>query len=98
MAGAQPPGLAVVVSGEGRPDGRRPGAVAVREFGAGGPTLAGRLLAALDRWIAAGRPGAAEWQIAAVPAGAMSEAPPGVGVVRKKHCSLLVDLPVPSPN
>lgn len=99
MAGMQPPGLAVVVAGPGRPDGRGPGVVAVREFGRSGPTLSGRLLASLDRWIAAGRPGAAEWRIVAVPAGAFHEDPPaGVGVVRKTHCSLLVDLPVPAPS
>jgi protein-L-isoaspartate(D-aspartate) O-methyltransferase len=91
-AGERPPGLAVVVAGSGADV--RPGSVAVRVFGAAGPELARRLLASLDRWTAAGRPGAAEWRIAAMPAGAVGEAvPSGVSVVRKEHCCLLVDLP-----
>jgi protein-L-isoaspartate(D-aspartate) O-methyltransferase len=91
-AGERPPGLAVVVAGSGADV--RPGSVAVRVFGAAGPELARRLLASLDRWTAAGRPGAAEWRIAAMPAGAVGEAvPSGVSVVRKEHCCLLVTLP-----
>jgi protein-L-isoaspartate(D-aspartate) O-methyltransferase len=65
----------------------------VRVFGAAGPMLARRLLASLDLWTAAGRPGAAEWRIAAVPAAVGEAAPSGVGVVRKEHCCLLMDLP-----
>ncbi|WP_433275219.1 methyltransferase domain-containing protein [Pseudonocardia xinjiangensis] len=94
VRGEQPSGLAMVVAGPDRSDGSRASSVGVRVYGAAGPVLGVRLLTALERWLTAGRPGAAEWQMAAVPAGALREPlPPGVAVVRKEHCCLLLDMP-----
>jgi protein-L-isoaspartate(D-aspartate) O-methyltransferase len=96
-AGERPPGLAAVVPEPGHPAAQNPGAVAVRTFGPAGPTLATRLLDALDRWTAAGRPGASEWRMAVVPAGVDAAADPVLSprasVVGKRHCRLVMDLP-----
>ena len=89
LADAQ--GAAAVVA-VGSP-GPAPGAVAVREFGPGGAALGDRLLTALDRWVAAGRPGAAEWRLTVVPAGADIPTPPAVQVIVKKHCRVLAEPP-----
>ncbi|MFC4942250.1 methyltransferase domain-containing protein [Pseudonocardia sp. GCM10023141] len=83
-------GLAAVVPGP---------SAAVRAFGGSdGAQAAQRLLGSLDAWVAAGRPGASDWRITAVPATAeCTLVPPepmaGPIVVRKEHCLLLMDLP-----
>lgn len=70
------------------------GPAAVRPFGAGGGAAAGRLLQAVDAWVAAGTPGASDWRITAIPATAeCGPLPPGAIVVRKEQCTLLMDLP-----
>jgi protein-L-isoaspartate(D-aspartate) O-methyltransferase len=84
---------AVVLAG---PPGRRPGAVAVREFGPGGAALGDRLLAALDDWAAAGCPGAADWRLTVVPAGVDAPVLADPQVVVKKHCRVLAEHPRPS--
>jgi protein-L-isoaspartate(D-aspartate) O-methyltransferase len=85
------PGIAaVVLTGQPAPG---EGAVAVREFGPGGAAVAGRLLAALDRWVAAGRPGAADWRLTVVPTGVDAPTLPRVYVVAKRHCRVLAELP-----
>lgn len=87
---AEVPGVAAVVA-VGAPEG---GAVpvAVRAFGPGGAGLADRLLEALDRWVAAGRPGAADWRLTVVPLG--TDAPVlAAHVVVKRHCRVLAELP-----
>jgi protein-L-isoaspartate(D-aspartate) O-methyltransferase len=89
---AGPVGLAAVVLEPGRAVAEQPGPVAVRPFGPGGPALATRLLDALERWQAAGRPGAPEWRITAVPASGPA-VPPGPVVVVTEHCRLLMELP-----
>lgn len=88
---ADAPGLAAVVPDE--PAGPGPGAVAVREFGPTGAAQADRLLAALDGWAAAGRPGAADWRLTVVPTGVDAPALPTPQVVVKKHCRVLAELP-----
>jgi protein-L-isoaspartate(D-aspartate) O-methyltransferase len=70
--------------------------VAVREFGPGGAALADRLLAALDAWAAAGRPGAADWRLTVVPAGVDAPTLSHPQVIPKKHCRVLAELPRPS--
>jgi protein-L-isoaspartate(D-aspartate) O-methyltransferase len=84
-------GVAAVVQA-GQPEAG-PGAVAVREFGPGGAALGDRLLAALDGWAAAGRPGAADWRLTVVPTGVDAPAPPAPQVIVKKHCRVLAELP-----
>lgn len=70
------------------------GPAAVRPFGPGGEVAAGRLLQAVDAWVAAGTPGASEWRITAIPATAeCGPLRPGAIVVRKEHCTLVMDLP-----
>ncbi|TWF75807.1 protein-L-isoaspartate(D-aspartate) O-methyltransferase [Pseudonocardia hierapolitana] len=81
---------AVVLAG---PPGPGPGAVAVREFGPGGAALGDRLLAALDEWAAAGRPGAADWRLTVVPTGVDAPALPAPQVIVKKHCRVLAEHP-----
>jgi protein-L-isoaspartate(D-aspartate) O-methyltransferase len=88
---ADAPGLAAVVLAERPAPG--PGAVAVREFGPGGAALADRLLDALDRWAAAGRPGAADWRLTVVPTGVDAPTLPRPYVVAKRHCRVLAELP-----
>jgi protein-L-isoaspartate(D-aspartate) O-methyltransferase len=73
--------------------GPGPVPVAVREFGPGGPGLADRLLAALDRWNAAGGPGAADWRLTVVPTGVDAPVLPEPQVIVKKHCRVLAELP-----
>jgi protein-L-isoaspartate(D-aspartate) O-methyltransferase len=70
--------------------------VAVREFGPGGAALGDRLLAALDRWVAAGRPGAAEWRLTVVPTGVDASELPAPHVIVKKHCRVLAAPPRPA--
>jgi protein-L-isoaspartate(D-aspartate) O-methyltransferase len=84
---------AVVLAGRPAPG---PGPVAVREFGPGGAALADRLLAALDAWAAAGRPGAADWRLTVVPAGVDAPTLSHPQVIPKKHCRVLAELPRPS--
>ena len=92
-AGEGRPGVAAVVVAPGQAGARSAaGPVAVRAFGPAGGALATRLLAAMGRWVAAGRPGAPEWRIAVVPAEADAAVPPGAAVVGKRHSRLLVDL------
>jgi protein-L-isoaspartate(D-aspartate) O-methyltransferase len=83
---------AVVLAGPPTPG---PGAVAVREFGAGGAALADRLLAALDGWAAAGRPGAADWRFTVVPMGVDAPTLSHPQVISKKHCRVLAESPRP---
>ena len=92
----QPPGLAEV---GGRARGDRtaagPAAVAVREFG-GADRPWRRAVARRARPVAsppgaAGRGGVADRR-RRLPGRRYEDPPPGVGVVRKAHCSLLVDL------
>jgi protein-L-isoaspartate(D-aspartate) O-methyltransferase len=73
--------------------GPGPVPVAVREFGPGGPGLADRLLAALDRWNAAGGPGAADWRLTVVPTGVDAPGLPEPQVIVKKHCRVLAEPP-----
>jgi protein-L-isoaspartate(D-aspartate) O-methyltransferase len=87
---ADAPGLAAVVLAERPAPG--PGAVAVREFGPGGAALADRLLDALDRWAAAGRPGAADWRLTVVPTGVDAPTLPRPYVVAKRHCRVLAEV------
>ncbi|WP_219414742.1 methyltransferase, FxLD system [Pseudonocardia nigra] len=86
-------GLAMVVPLAGRGDLRRPGPVAVRPFGPEGAALADALLDALDRWDAAGRPGAPDWRFTIVPDGVdePGEVPRG-HVVTTAHCRVLAAL------
>jgi protein-L-isoaspartate(D-aspartate) O-methyltransferase len=88
---ADAPGIAAVVLAERPAPG--PGAVAVREFGPGGAALADRLLDALDRWAAAGRPGAADWRLTVVPTGVDAPTLPRPYVVAKRHCRVLAEVP-----
>jgi protein-L-isoaspartate(D-aspartate) O-methyltransferase len=69
-----------------------PGAVAVREFGPGGAAIADRLLEALDRWAAAGRPGAADWRLTVVPNGVDAPTLQRPYVVAKRHCRVLAEV------
>jgi protein-L-isoaspartate(D-aspartate) O-methyltransferase len=85
------PGLAAVVPQPGTTPG--PGMVGVRPFGPGGPVLAARLLAALERWAAAGRPEAMDWQFTVVPRRDADVVPAGGIVLAKRHCTLLAALP-----
>jgi protein-L-isoaspartate(D-aspartate) O-methyltransferase len=71
--GAAEPGLAVVGPAPPR------SAVPVRPFGPAGRNLAGRLLAALDAWTAAGSPTSSSWLIST---GTPAPAEPGVVTVR----------------
>jgi protein-L-isoaspartate(D-aspartate) O-methyltransferase len=90
------PGVAAVVPGaDGAAPASGPGAVGVRGFGPGGPALAARLLAASERWAAAGRPEAMDWQFTVLPRAAADEpvAPEDLSVVPKRHCTLLAGLP-----
>jgi protein-L-isoaspartate(D-aspartate) O-methyltransferase len=73
--------------------GPGPVPVAVREFGPGGPSLADRLLAALDRWNAAGGPGAADWRLTLVPTGVDAPGLPEPQVIVKKRCRVLAEPP-----
>jgi protein-L-isoaspartate(D-aspartate) O-methyltransferase len=68
-------------------------AVAVREFGPGGAAIADRMLAALDGWVAAGRPGAADWRLTVVPTGVDAPTLPHAQVITKKHCRVLAEFP-----
>jgi protein-L-isoaspartate(D-aspartate) O-methyltransferase len=86
---ADAPGIAAVVLAERPAPG--PGAVAVREFGPGGAALADRLLDALDRWAAAGRPGASDWRLTVVPTGVDAPTLPRPYVVAKRHCRVLAE-------
>jgi len=81
---------AVVPAGSPEPG---PAAVAVREFGPGGAGLGDRMLAALDGWVAAGRPGAADWRLTVVPTGVDAPTPPHPQVITKKHCRVLAEFP-----
>jgi protein-L-isoaspartate(D-aspartate) O-methyltransferase len=83
---------AIVLTGPPAPG---PGPVAVREFGAGGAALADRLLAALESWTAAGRPGAADWRLMVVPTGVDAPALPAPQVIVKRHCRVLAEPPRP---
>jgi protein-L-isoaspartate(D-aspartate) O-methyltransferase len=89
------PGLAVVVPAPGQERRRGPGPVGVRAFGPGGAALAARLLAALERWAAAGSPEAMDWRFTVVPhsVGEPEQEQPGACVVRKGHCQLRATLP-----
>jgi protein-L-isoaspartate(D-aspartate) O-methyltransferase len=84
---------AVVLAGPPVPG---PGPVAVREFGPGGAGPADRLLAALDAWSTAGRPGAADWRLTVVPAGVDAPTLSHPQVIPKKHCRVLAEFPRPS--
>jgi protein-L-isoaspartate(D-aspartate) O-methyltransferase len=84
------PGLAAVVLDTEPVPG--PGAVALREFGPGGAALADRLLDVLDRWAAAGRPGAADWRLTVVPTGVDAPTLPRPYVVAKRHSRVLAEL------
>jgi protein-L-isoaspartate(D-aspartate) O-methyltransferase len=84
---------AVVLAGPPVPG---PGAVAVREFGAGGAALADRLLGALEAWAAAGRPGAADWRLTVVPRGVDAPTLPNPQVIPKRHCRVLAESPRPA--
>jgi protein-L-isoaspartate(D-aspartate) O-methyltransferase len=86
LAGAD--GLAAVVPTEPGPG---PGPVAVREFGPDGAELADRLLAAMDEWAVAGRPGAPDWRLTVVPTGVDAPALPAPRVIVKKHCRVLAE-------
>jgi protein-L-isoaspartate(D-aspartate) O-methyltransferase len=88
---AEAPGVAAVVLA-GRPVPGQ-GTVAVRAFGLGGAALADRLLDALDCWVAAGRPGAADWRLTVVPSGVDAPILPRPYVVAKRHCRVLAELP-----
>jgi protein-L-isoaspartate(D-aspartate) O-methyltransferase len=88
------PGMAAVVPAPGSVPARGAGPVAVRAFGPGGGTLADRLLDSLERWTAAGGPGAADWCLVVVPTDlAGVEVPPAASVITKCYCRLLADLP-----
>jgi protein-L-isoaspartate(D-aspartate) O-methyltransferase len=89
VALADADGAAVVVSAG--PSGPGPGPVAVRGFGPAGAELADRLLASLDRWAAAGRPGAADWRLTVVPTGVNTPERPATQVIVKKHCRVLAE-------
>lgn len=92
----QLPGLAAVVPMPGKTRGRAAGPVGVRPFGPGGPALAARLLAALQRWAAAGQPEAANWRFTVTPrhpTGAESPIPGGKYVVTKAHTTVRASLP-----
>ncbi|GAA5118710.1 methyltransferase, FxLD system [Pseudonocardia adelaidensis] len=91
---ADVPGLAAVVAAE--PPGPGPVAVAVREFGPGGAALGARMLAALDGWAGAGRPGAADWRLTVVPAGVDAPTLPAPQVIVKRHCRVLAESPASS--
>ncbi len=84
---------AVVLDGPPEPG---PGPVAVREFGPEGAALGERLLAALDRWVAAGRAGAADWRLTVVPTGTDAPVLTAPQVIVKRHCRVLAELPRPS--
>jgi protein-L-isoaspartate(D-aspartate) O-methyltransferase len=86
-------GLAAVVPVESR--GCGPADVAVREFGRDARALADRLLAALDAWAAAGRPGASDWRLTVVPVGVDAPALPAPQVIVKRHCRVLAEPPRP---
>jgi protein-L-isoaspartate(D-aspartate) O-methyltransferase len=79
---------AVVPAG---PSGPGPVPVAVREYGPAGAEPADRLLASLDRWAAAGRPGAADWHLTVVPTGVNPPDLPAAQVITKEHCQLLAE-------
>jgi hypothetical protein len=90
------PGLAAVAALPGRAAGPASAPVGVRPFGRGGPALAARLLAALERWAGAGRPEAANWRFAVVPrkpGGAEPAVPAGAFLVAKQHTYLVATLP-----
>lgn len=91
--GARPAGLAAVVPAPGRGEPDRRGPISIRPFGLAGPRLAAELLDSLDAWIAAGAPGAPDWRIIAVPAGAAEPVDTALFVVRKAHCTLLMEVP-----
>jgi protein-L-isoaspartate(D-aspartate) O-methyltransferase len=91
VARADADGAAAVVPADAPGPGPVP--VAVREFGSGGPGLADRLLAALDRWNAAGGPGAADWRLTVVPTGVDAPVLPEPQVIVKKHCRVLAEPP-----
>jgi protein-L-isoaspartate(D-aspartate) O-methyltransferase len=92
------PGVAAVVPQGGGAAGQEAGAVGVRAFGPGGPALAARMLAALERWAAAGQPEAMNWRFTVVPRTAGEPAAPqDVTVVPKRHCTLLAGLPRHAP-
>jgi protein-L-isoaspartate(D-aspartate) O-methyltransferase len=83
---------AVVLAGPPVPG---PGAVGVREFGPGGAALADRLLAALNSWAEAGRPGAADWRLTVVPAGVDAPTLSHPQVIPKKYSRVLAEFPRP---
>ena len=85
--GAVPGVAAVVLAGDDRDPLR------VRASGPSGDALADRLLDALERWAAAGRPGAPDWRFVVVPRGTDADLPAAAAVVEKRHCRLLADLP-----
>jgi protein-L-isoaspartate(D-aspartate) O-methyltransferase len=60
----------------------------VLPFGPGGGELAGRMLAAVEAWRAAGAPEAPDWRITVLPAAA--EPPPGRVAVRTGFCWLVL--------
>jgi protein-L-isoaspartate(D-aspartate) O-methyltransferase len=76
-------------------DGRGPWPVQVRAFGPAGDDAADRLLAAVATWQAAGRPTAADLRLTVVPRSAPVSPPPGVAVVEKEHCRVVVDARAP---
>jgi protein-L-isoaspartate(D-aspartate) O-methyltransferase len=82
------PGVAAVV----REPGQGPSAVAVRAFGPAGAGQADRMLGALERWTAMGRPCAPDWIITVVPTGTEVPIPPGACVVAKRHSRVLAEL------
>ncbi|MBV9313420.1 MAG: methyltransferase, FxLD system [Pseudonocardia sp.] len=86
-------GLAALVSSDRRD--RKRGSrvpVAVRPYGPGGGELADRLVNYLGRWLAAGRPSAAELRLRVYPTGS-SAAVSGVRELRKEHSRLILDWP-----
>jgi protein-L-isoaspartate(D-aspartate) O-methyltransferase len=85
--GAVPGVAAVVLTGGDR------GPLRVRASGPSGDALADRLLDALERWAAAGRPGAPDWRFVVVPTGTDADLSAAAAVVAKRHCRLLADLP-----
>jgi len=87
LALAGPDGLAAIVA-------FAPGEAAVRAFGPGGSAQAARLCAALDAWVAAGRPSAAGLRLRVRPRSVA--APPegdGLASVDTEFCRITVDWP-----
>lgn len=86
-------GLAVVVID--RNGAAVGGRIGVRAFGTGGPPLVDRLTTSLDRWMAAGRPGASRLHLLVMPQSdtpddePARETPPSTVVT--EHCRIVTD-------